>query len=122
MRFQYQISQLYKQQQKLLSSENQLLEARPFKSRSDQAATAAIIANKLPFPTKESPPPTPESSLSGSNEVDVDDSTTVHPIGLSDNVERYMGQSPSANLTFDVPVCQPLNLPGTIHRFVTSLR
>jgi hypothetical protein len=100
MRFQYQISQLYKQQQKLLSSENQVLEARPIK------------ASKVPFPTKESPPPTPESSLSGSNEVDIDDSTTGHPSHMSDHAERFMTEATGDNMAFAVPVCQPPQVPG----------
>ncbi|CAO3684923.1 unnamed protein product [Umbelopsis ramanniana] len=111
MRFQYQISQLYKQQQKLLSSENQVLEARPFKNSSDQAA--AIKASKVPFPTKESPPPTPESSLSGSNEVDIDDSTTGHPSHMSDHTERFMTEATGENMAFAVPVCQPPQVPDT---------
>jgi hypothetical protein len=110
MRFQYQISQLYKQQQKLLSSENQVLEARPFQHSSDQAA--AIKASKVPFPTKESPPPTPESSLSGTNEVDIDDSTMGHPGHMSDHAERFMTEATADNMAFAVPVCQPPQVPG----------
>jgi hypothetical protein len=112
MRFQYQISQLYKQQQKLLSSENQILESRPFKNPSEQAA--AIKASKVPFPTKESPPPTPESSLSGSNEVDIDDFTTGHPSRITDHAERFMAENAGDPMAFAVPVCQPAQLPGRL--------
>lgn len=110
MRFQYQISQLYKQQQKLLSTENQVLEARSSKNSSDQAA--AIRASKAPFPIKESPPPTPESSLSGTNELDIEDSATGHPSHMSDHTERFMTEATGDNMTFAVPVCQPPQVPG----------
>ncbi|KAI9283498.1 hypothetical protein BC943DRAFT_327775 [Umbelopsis sp. AD052] len=111
MRFQYQISQLCKQQQKLLSSENQILEARPFQNPSDQAA--AIKASKAPFTTKESPPPTPESSLSGGNEVEIDDSTAGHSSRMSEHTERFMVENTGDNMTFAVPVCQPPPVPDT---------
>ncbi|KAG2178409.1 hypothetical protein INT44_001561 [Umbelopsis vinacea] len=111
MRFQYQINQLCKQQQKLLTSENQILEARPFKNPSDQAA--AIKASKAPFTTKESPPPTPESSLSGGNEVEIDDSTAGHSSRMSEHAERFMVENTGDNMTFAVPVCQPPPVPDT---------
>ncbi|KAI8578636.1 hypothetical protein K450DRAFT_245828 [Umbelopsis ramanniana AG] len=109
MKFQHHLTQLYKQQQKLLSSENQLLEARSFKNPSDQAA--AIKASKVPFITKESPPPTPESSLSGSNEVDIDD--VGHSRRMSEHAERFMAETAGDNMPFAVPVCQPPQLPDT---------
>ncbi|CAO3667413.1 unnamed protein product [Umbelopsis vinacea] len=107
MQFQHAISQLQKQH-KFLLNENQLLRTRPESNNSEQPIVS--MNSNVSYMSKESPPLTPESTLSGNNEIDADgslDSINVDPSSLCDELERSMDESTSEDMAFVVPVCNP---------------
>jgi hypothetical protein len=114
MQFQHAISQLQKQH-KFLLNENQLLRTRPESNNSEQPIVS--MNSNVSYMSKESPPLTPESTLSGNNEIDADgslDSINVDPSSLCDELERSMDESTSEDMAFVVPVCNPPPLSGSL--------
>ncbi|GAB5590000.1 endoplasmic oxidoreductin-1 [Umbelopsis nana] len=111
MKFQQELNQLRKQQKRLLS-ENQYLRTITNNARSDQ--TVGSMASNISYASKESPPLSPESSISGNHEIDFDgslDSSHMHHNSLSDDLERSMDETTTEDLPFQVPVC---NAPDAI--------
>lgn len=117
MKFQQELNQLRKQQKRLLS-ENQYLRTITNNARSDQ--TVGSMASNISYASKESPPLSPESSISGNHEIDFDgslDSSHMHHNSLSDDLERSMDETTTEDLPFQVPVC---NAPGSF-KFHSSI-